>query len=129
MAHVRAEAADRGMHFLSGLGMRPEVARQREEFERGLQRDGVRGDVLGHRDALGLLVALRLSQLDVRAEGADQELDELVRLRIGADLALLRLGALAAGHVAPVVAIRIACATDEAAAAPEPQREVMLAAL
>src|SRR5205814_152621 len=123
VAHVRSETADGRIHLLAGLRMRPQVARKLQQLDRGFERDRIGGDVLRDGHALGLLVAFGLPELDVRPVRALQQLYQLPRRDIDADLALGGFAALRTIDVARVVALRIAGTADKSPAPAESQRE------
>src|SRR3546814_1168785 len=64
---------------LAVFGVRPDLARQREESETLGEIDLGRRQPLGQRGALRLVVALGLAELQVDAEGALAERDILDR--------------------------------------------------
>ena len=128
---VRAEAADAGQDLLAVLGMRPQLARQRQQGERLLQSDVVRRHALEQRLPLGLLLALGLAELDVEAVGAVAQGHDLAGHRIGAQhLRPVEVGARGGvglgiddAELAREAAVRIVRAADEGAELAELQAE------
>src|SRR6185437_15246668 len=84
---VRAEAADGGDYLLAGVGMRAELARQRQELQRRGEIDLHRRCALGQADALRLLALVAFAALDVEAVGTLAHADGEVGRRIDAELA------------------------------------------
>ena len=78
VSHVGTEAAEAGHDRLSRLRMHAELARQLEQLQRFVQRDGRFGQAVGERRSLGLVLRSllrRFAQLHVRAEAAVDGVD------------------------------------------------------
>ena len=131
MLDVGPEAADAGQDLLAVLGMRSELARQRQQRQRLLQGDLVGRHALQQRLPLGLLLALGLAELDVEAVGAVAQGHRLAGHRIDAqELRAVEIGARGGigvgiddAELAGEAALRIVRAADEGAELAELQAE------
>src|SRR6476660_2616456 len=117
VAHERPEAAEARGDGIAGFRMPADFARQRQQFERQIEVDVGRRDVLRNARAFRLLplgVILGLAELDIGAEpsGLDHHVETGFRVlaedAIGAGLAVGR-------ERAGVTALRIIGAADEGA--------------
>src|SRR6185312_5501638 len=91
---VRTEPADAGQYGLAVLGVGPELARQRQDGERLLERELVRRHALQERGALGLVLALGFAELDVETVRAVTQRHLLAGRRVDAQhLRLVEVGA------------------------------------
>src|SRR6185312_10299868 len=120
---VRTEPADAGQYGLAVLGVGPELARQRQDGERLLERELVRRHALQERGALGLVLALGFAELDVETVRAVTQRHLLAGRRVDAQhLRLVEVGA--GGRVL----LGIVRAADEGAEPAELQAQPAVAA-
>src|SRR6185437_14928955 len=129
---IGAEAADPRGDRLAGLRMAADVARQREQALRGVERDVARNHSFQERDTLGLDAFAAFAELEVVAVRAFLQRDRLSADRVVPErgvAAATRLGvAVVDAEGAGVAAVRIVRAADKRAELAELERQPAFAA-
>src|SRR4051812_23232659 len=119
MLEIRAKASEACHDRLARLWMQTHLAGQRQQFQRGLKINGLRGETLRNTRPRRLLT---LAALHIRAEAPHLQADFLTCFGIDAKHTWFgRCAVLAASELARIAALRIIRTADKGAEFPQLQ--------